>query len=70
MEEINIFKVKLFYILDLLKSIIYSKYFTWNLQLTSILEEKKIKIWFIYIQKRQTVKLIYIVGPYMHESML
>lgn len=41
-----------------------------NFQLTSRLEEKTFNQWVIYIHKRKKVKLVDIVGPYIHKSML
>lgn len=51
--------------LEYIQNVLYS-----NFQLTSRLEEKTSNQWVIYIHKRQKVKLINIVGPYMDKSML
>lgn len=41
-----------------------------NFELRTRLEEKTQNQWVIYIPVRQKIKLIDIVGPYMHKSML
>ena len=41
-----------------------------NFELRTRLEEKKQDQWVIYIPVRQKIKLIDIVGPYMHKSMM
>lgn len=41
-----------------------------NFELITRLEEKTQDQWVIYIPVRQKIKLIDIVGPYMHKSML
>jgi hypothetical protein len=41
-----------------------------NFGLVTRIEEKKLNQWIIYIPLKQDVKLINIVGKYIHESML
>lgn len=71
--EVNLFIIKLFFILDFFKKedveylqTVLNK----NFELRTRLEEKTQNQWVIYIPVRQKIKLIDIVGPYMHESML
>jgi len=71
--EVNLFIIKLFFILDFFKKedveylqTVLNK----NFELRTRLEEKTQNQWVIYIPVRQKIKLIDIVGPYMHKSML
>jgi hypothetical protein len=41
-----------------------------NFDLITIIKEKKLNQWIIYIPKKQNVKLKNIVGKYIHKSML
>ena len=71
--EVNLFIIKLFFILDFFKKedveylqTVLNK----NFELRTRLEEKTQNQWVIYIPVRQKIKLIDIVGPFMHKSML
>lgn len=71
--EVNLFIIKLFFILDFFKKedveylqTVLNK----NFELRTRLEEKTPNQWVIYIPVRQKIKLIDIVGPFMHKSML
>lgn len=71
--EVNLFIIKLFFILDFFKKedveylqTVLNK----NFELRTRLEEKTQNQWVIYIPVRQKIKLIDIVGPYMDKSML